>query len=291
MQINWEKWVGGGGDQKWMPLRQAVHTVLLAIANCESLKSHMMLKGGILMALCYDSTRYTRDIDLSQTSKYQTGDESKLLEELQAAIQDSVQELSYGLDCKVQSSQLKPPSEKNPTFPVLEVKIGYAYNDDKKNHPRLVAGTCTNVLEIDFSFNEKTKSAEEFEIAEGQSLLRYSLLDLVAEKFRALLQQEMRKRYRGQDLYDLLYLIRRVPNQLQSLKPEILDALLVSAQSKELMLTVSSMGEGEIRAMTQHDYDLLQDTVAAGSLEKFDIAYEEVRRFYTSLPWPNVAKT
>ena len=61
MQINWEKWVESGGDPKWKPLRQAVHVVLLAIASCDSLKGDMMLKGGILMSLCYGSSRYTRD--------------------------------------------------------------------------------------------------------------------------------------------------------------------------------------------------------------------------------------
>jgi predicted nucleotidyltransferase component of viral defense system len=285
MQINWGRWVENGGDAQWKPLRQAVHVVLLSIAKCDSLKEHMMLKGGILMALCYDSSRYTRDVDLSQTAKYEKGDEEKLLIELVDAIQASVQEVDYGLDCRVQSSQLKPPSEKNPTFPVLEVKIGYAYNLDRKNHARLLQNNSANVLEIDFSFNEKTKAAEAFMIAEGQSLLRYSLTDLVAEKFRALLQQEIRKRYRGQDLYDLLFLIRGVSEQLEPLKQDILCALIESAESKNLILTNSSMSEGKIRIMTQHEYDALKDTVTEGTLVKFDEAYEEVMAFYKSLPW------
>lgn len=285
MQINWGRWVENGGDAQWKPLRQAVHVVLLSIAKCDSLKEHMMLKGGILMALCYDSSRYTRDVDLSQTAKYEKGDEEKLLIELVDAIQASVQEVDYGLDCRVQSSQLKPPSEKNPTFPVLEVKIGYAYNLDRKNHTRLLQNNSANVLEIDFSFNEKTKAAEAFMIAEGQSLLRYSLTDLVAEKFRALLQQEIRKRYRGQDLYDLLFLIRGIPEQLDPLKQDILCALIESAESKNLILTNSSMSEGKIRIMTQHEYDALKDTVTEGTLVKFDEAYEEVMAFYKSLPW------
>lgn len=291
MQINWGKWVQDGGDLQWKSLRQAVHIVLLSIAKCDSLKEHMMLKGGILMALCYDSSRYTRDIDLSQRAKYEKGDEEKVLTELANAIQVSVQEVDYGLDCRVQSSQLKPPSEKNPTFPVLEVKIGYAYNADIKNHKRLLQNNSTKVLEIDFSFNEKTKAAEAFMIAEGQSLLRYSLTDLVAEKYRALLQQEMRGRYRGQDLYDLLFLIRGIPEQLAPLKRDILYALMESAESKNLSLTKSSMGDGEIKAMTQHAYDALKDTVAEGTLTKFDKAYEEVMAFYKSLPWLTVAKT
>lgn len=285
MQINWENWIENGGDAKWKPLRQAVHIVLLSISRCESLKDHMMLKGGILMALCYDSSRFTRDIDFSQKAKYQKGDEEKLLAELVTGIQESIQEVDYGLDCRVQSSQLKPPSEKNPTFPTLNVKIGYAYNYDTKTHLRLIAGNSPTVLEIDFSFNETTKSAEEFSISEGHTLLRYSIIDLMAEKFRALLQQEKRNRYRGQDLYDLLFLIRRIPDQLLEVKPQILQALLESAKSKDLALTQDSMSKGEIMAMTQHEYDLLESGVAEGTLEAFDVAYAKVMEFYKSLPW------
>ena len=285
MQINWENWIENGGDAKWKPLRQAVHIVLLSIPKCESLKDHMMLKGGILMALCYDSSRFTRDIDFSQKAKYQKGDEERLLAELVTGIQESIQEVDYGLDCRVQSSQLKPPSEKNPTFPTLNVKIGYAYNYDTKTHQRLIAGHSPTVLEIDFSFNETTKSAEEFSISEGHTLLRYSIIDLMAEKFRALLQQEKRNRYRGQDLYDLLFLIRRIPDQLQEIKPQILQALLESAESKDLNLTQDSMGEGKIMAMTKHEYDLLESGVAEGTLEAFEDAYAKVMEFYKSLPW------
>lgn len=285
MQINWNDWIENGGDPRWKPLRQAVHIVLLSISKCESLKDHMMLKGGILMALCYESSRFTRDIDFSQKEKYQQGDEAKLLKELSDALTLTVDDNEYGLDCRIQSFQLKPPSEKNPTFPTLNVKIGYAYNYETKTHQRLINGNSPNVLEIDFSFNETTKSAEEFSISEGQTLLRYSIIDLMAEKFRALLQQEKRNRYRGQDLYDLLFLIRRLPNQLQEIKSEILQALIASSKSKELNLTQHSMGEGKIREMTKHEYDLLDSAVEAGTLVKFDVAYEEVTDFYKSLPW------
>ena len=226
MQINWEKWVESGGNTQWKPLRQAVHVVLLAIASCDSLKGNMMLKGGILMALCYGSSRYTRDIDFSKEDKYQPGDEQRLISDLNEALIKSVQEVDYGIDCKVQSFELKPPGKENPTFATLKVKIGYAYNYDKKMHQRLTVGQSPTVLEVDFGFNETTKRAEDFYISENQTLLRYSFVDLIAEKFRALLQQEKRSRNRNQDLYDLLLLIRQEKLPLTELKAEILDALI-----------------------------------------------------------------
>ena len=285
MQINWEKWVESGGAPQWKPLRQAVHVVLLAIASCDSLKGDMMLKGGVLMALCYGSSRYTRDIDFSQEDKYQSGDEQRLISDLNEALIQSVQEVDYAIDCKVQSFELKPPSKENPTFPTLKVKIGYAYNYDKKMHQRLTAGQSPRILEVDFSFNETTKRAEDFYISETQKLLRYSIVDLVAEKFRALLQQEKRNRTREQDLYDLLLLIRQEKLPLAQLKAEIFDTLINSARSKQLELNKDSMDEGRIRDMTKTDYEKLRDMVAGGEVEKFDVAYGEVNDFYRSLPW------
>ena len=285
MQINWEKWIDSGGDPQWKPLRQAVHVVLLAIASCDSLKGDMMLKGGILMSLCYGSSRYTRDIDFSQKDKYQLGDEERLISDLNEALIQSVQEVDYGIDCKVQSFELKPPSKENPTFPTLKVKIGYAYNYNKRMHKRLIAGQSSTILEVDFSFNETTKKAEDFYISETQTLLRYSITDLIAEKFRALLQQEKRNRTREQDLYDLLLLIRQEKLPIAEIKSEILDALINSARSKKIELNKDSMDEGKIREMTKTDYEKLRDMVDGGEVEDFDIAYDEVNGFYRSLPW------
>ncbi|WP_221764706.1 nucleotidyl transferase AbiEii/AbiGii toxin family protein [Methyloradius palustris] len=285
MQINWEKWVKDGGDTKWQPLRQAIHIVLISVEKCDSLKNQMMLKGGILMALCYDSSRYTKDIDFSQTVKYEAGDEGKLLAELESAIQDTVQDMDYGLDCRIQSSELKPRNLLNPTFPVLNLKIGYAYNHDTRQHRRLLEGQVPTVVEIDFSFNETTKSVEEFQIAEGKTLLRYSLIDLVAEKFRALLQQEVRNRYRRQDLYDLHLLINQIPEQLNPLRSEILSALQESCKSKELEISQNSMNGEVIRTRTHEAYELLAAEVEEGTLVEFDLAYEKVMSFYKSLPW------
>jgi len=239
----------------------------------------------MLMALCYDSSRYTRDIDFSQAQKYQQGDEGKLVGELEQAMREVVEDMDYGLDCRIQSTELKPPSTKNPTFPTLNIRIGYAYKHEESSHRRLSRGNAPTVVEIDFSFNETTKSAEDFSISEGRTLLRYSLVDLVAEKFRALLQQEERKRYRRQDIYDLFYLIRKVPDELNGIKHEILQALIDSASSKQLAVGADSMSNESIRLRTKHEYDQLEAEVPTGELPEFDIAYEAVMGFYKSLPW------
>lgn len=283
--MNWGNWIENGGDSKWKALRQAVHIVMLSISKCDSLKDHMMLKGGILMALCYDSSRFTRDIDLSQKERYKQGDEDRLLSELGSAIQETVNEFDYGLDCRIQSYELRPRSEKNPTFPTLNVKVGYAYYYDKRSHQRLIGGNASTVIEIDFSFNETTKSAEEVSISEGHTLLRYSVIDLVAEKFRALLQQEERNRYRRQDIHDLYYLLKKIPTEIDAIKPQIYQALIASSLSKQLVINKKSMNESSIRDRTKYEYNQLKLEVADKDLVDFDEAYDAVMQFYESFPW------
>ena len=199
-----------------------------------------------------------------------------------------MEEVNYGLDCKVQSKQLKPPSKNNPTFPTLSVKVGYAYKHEHAKHKRLLKGHALAVVEIDFSFNETTKSADELRILENRTLLRYSLIDLIAEKFGALLQQEDRTIYRRQDIYDLHYLIRRISGELESFKPQILQALIASASSKQLNVNKTSMDDGNIKSRTKREYDLLSREISTGQLPDFNEAYETVMRFYMSLPWESV---
>lgn len=285
MPFDWDTWVEHGGDKEDKPLRQAVHTAILAVSECNRLNKQMMLKGGILMALAYGSSRYTKDIDFSQIQKYEQGEEATLLDELSAALAHAVEEVGYGLDCRIQSSALRPPSNKNPTFPTLNVKVGYAYKHEVRNHRRLLEKNSASIVELDFSFNESTQAATTFDISAGHGLLAYSLTDLVAEKFRALLQQEERNRYRRQDVYDLHYLIETVSDKLAPQRSAILDTLRKSAASKHLEISRKSMGSENIIRRTAHEYGLLEAELPSGSLPEFHVAYETVRQFYESLPW------
>ncbi|HEB71930.1 MAG TPA: hypothetical protein ENI77_04850 [Nitrospirae bacterium] len=60
-----ELWVEKSPNNRELELRQAVHTVLLAISNSGKLREQMIMKGAILLALKYGSSRYTKDIDFS----------------------------------------------------------------------------------------------------------------------------------------------------------------------------------------------------------------------------------
>ena len=45
--------------------RKAVHIVLAAIAGTPDLQANMIMKGGILLSLAYEGSRFTKDIDFS----------------------------------------------------------------------------------------------------------------------------------------------------------------------------------------------------------------------------------
>lgn len=106
--------------------RKAVHTILSAISSSDTLRPTMILKGGILLALRYSSGRFTKDLDFStdRTLSDQFSVDS-VVDELNASLLQAVEELPYGLDCRVQSAK-KIPNRDDASFPSIKMKIGYA---------------------------------------------------------------------------------------------------------------------------------------------------------------------
>jgi signal recognition particle subunit SEC65 len=126
-------WVEAELDKSKKEFRQAVHTILSAIASDSNLKANMILKGGILLAIRYKSHRYTKDIDFS-TERKLGGEitEDTVRKSLDSSLAQIVEELDYGLDCRVQSSKLQP-KDRNSTYPSIKIKVGYAYKGKPKH--------------------------------------------------------------------------------------------------------------------------------------------------------------
>jgi hypothetical protein len=75
---------------------------------------------------------------------------------------------------------------------------------------RLESNQSPSVISIDFSFNEKTYDFDFLSLDGGDNddnVKTYSLTDLMAEKYRSVLQQKVRERNREQDIYDINYLL------------------------------------------------------------------------------------
>jgi predicted nucleotidyltransferase component of viral defense system len=280
MQHDIAEWVNQApSDQR--ELRQAVHTVLAAIAQDTQLRADMIMKGGILLAVRYQSVRFTKDIDFSTSMKLSEVNPDEVQRRLDAALRLSVEVLDYDLDCRVQGCKVQPANQLNASFPSIKLKIGYAYKGTAK-HRRLIQLQSTSVIAIDYSLNEVISNTDEVLVGLDQSVNAYPFAELVAEKFRALLQQIERDRYRRQDVYDLAFLSRMPRNG--SVEAAILESLMIKARSRNIEPTRDSLNDEEVKRRAAADYHTLKDEVQ-GDLPDFELAYAEVLAFYRALPW------
>jgi hypothetical protein len=170
---NIEEWIAGSNDSAIKEFRQAIHMVLVAISNSNYLQIKMVMKGGVLLALRFQGLRHTRDIDFSTSEQYDSDKKEKFLRTLEENILLANELLDYGLDCRIQSSQVSP-SREDPSFPTITVKIGYAFKGTR-NHKRLLEGKCPTVLRIDYSYNEISQGIDLFEFQKGRKIRAYSL--------------------------------------------------------------------------------------------------------------------
>jgi predicted nucleotidyltransferase component of viral defense system len=277
-----QSWINQSSQR--IPFRQAVHTILVAITKSEALKTNMIMKGGILLALGYESTRYTKDIDFSTAKTLKEFDLEAFIQELKRALVEAVENLDYGLDCRVQSYKQKPPKS-DATFPTIEISIGYAYKHDRNAHHRLLKNNCSSIVEIDYSLNEPSREIEVFEVDEGKQIQIYSFTELVAEKFRAILQQVARNRRRRQDVYDLNFLLAHHPQAHNAeTKKKILDSLVEKSLSRGLTVAKESLSAPEVIKLSKEEYHLLASEIE-GPLPNFDRLYSVIRNYYESLPW------
>lgn len=242
------------------------------------------MKGGILLALGYESTRYTKDIDFSTAKTLKEFDLETFIQNLKSALVEAVESLDYGLDCQVQSYKQKPPKS-DATFPTIEISVGHAYKHDHNAHRRLLNKNSSNIVEIDYSLNEPSREVEIFKIEEGRHIQIYGFTELVAEKFRAILQQVVRNRRRRQDVYDLNFLLAHYPQAQDAItKQKILDSLIEKAQSRDLAINKESLSSPEVMKLSKAEYHLLVSEIE-GPLPDFDTAYSVIRDYYESLPW------
>jgi predicted nucleotidyltransferase component of viral defense system len=262
--------------------RQAIHCVLEAIAHDPHLRELLCMKGGILMALHYDSPRFTNDIDFSTPQEFDTAIESEVVERLKDALAGSPERLGYDLDCRLQSYSVQP--SRKGSFVTIEMKIGYATKGTQL-HKRLLNGKSPHVVGVDYSFNETIPEVEVVEIEDG-SLRVYALPTLVAEKLRSLLQQPIRNRTRRQDVYDLNHLLNERPALLNAdCRKAVLDDLKIKCADRGILPLQNSFDDPKIRDLAQANYTSLADELADGLLPPFDEIYPRVVDYYRSLPW------
>lgn len=263
--------------------REAVHVILDGIGHSQSLSAKMVMKGGLLLAIRYDSSRYTRDLDFSTKDKYTTESADALLEELRDGLVTAEDRLPYNTRCRLQSYKVQPKGE-NKTHQSLALKIGYANSSNAAQIARLDAGNSPLVVEIDYSFNEAVFDVEVLELDGGATIHSYTLNNVLAEKMRSLLQQPVRKRNRRQDVYDIWLLLKSGAALTSEELAKIHTMLVASCGSKGIDPDINSMELEEVVSMARAGYqDLAADV--AGELPTFDEAMSQVVALYRSLPW------
>lgn len=281
--INLQDWVLAENDPARKTFRQAVHLVLRAIANSHRLAPLMVMKGGSLLAIRYNSPRFTKDIDFSTTQVFSESEVPIFLDDLDEALLTTNADNEYGLRLKIQSASLNPQAEQNPTFPTLRIKIGYAKLSEPNQLKQLNVKNAAHVVSIDYSYNEWSTSIEQQSIDGGQ-LSMYGFHDLIAEKFRSVLQQVERQRKRYQDIYDLFLLLdEHVFSDAD--KADILNKLNSASERLDRAPTRTSLRDPEVISLSKADYGQQLPTLLKERPPEFETAYQAIRQFYESLPW------
>jgi predicted nucleotidyltransferase component of viral defense system len=279
--VDFRAWIDAANGPTERSLRQAIHTVVVAITRNRELHDSSYLKGGILLALRYASTRHTTDLDFSNVEPYSEGLGLSIVDALTSTLPAVVEELGHDLDCRLQSYDVQPSPRH--TYVNLEMKIGYAAKGTN-GHRRLERGQATDTLSIDYNFLESVPERELIEIDADGTLCVYAMTTLVAEKYRAMLQQARRNRMRRQDVYDLNYLIENYGPFTDEERARMLASLISKCEERDFAPTQDSMASDEVYRRAQAEYANLAAEVE-GTLPDFDASFGRVREFYENLPW------
>lgn len=283
MELEISKWVDAS-DPANRSFREAVHIILVAISEDESLSMSMIMKGGLLMGIKYGSSRYTKDIDFSTSSLYSDFDPKEFSRSMDSALKVSSISLGYNLRCLVQSLKVEP--NERGTFPTLKVKVGYARKDNDGATRRLERKNSADIVKIDYSFNEEAQSVQDLFLSDGETIKAYGLTELISEKYRSVLQQVVRDRARRQDIYDLSFLIENHSSGSNEEKYNVLESLFKKSEGRRLeeLLNRGALSREDVYSRSKDNYDSLEDDLAE-ELPDFDVIYSQVREYYESMPW------
>jgi predicted nucleotidyltransferase component of viral defense system len=275
-------------DEERLPerksFRQAVHLVLRAIAQSPNLSAIMIMKGGLLLALRYHSSRFTRDIDFSTSQRLQEFDVPMLLTGIAQALASVSADNEHAIALRLQSHEIKPPNRPGVNFPTLQMRIGYASRLEPRSLKRLEAAGSTQVVQVDYSFNEWASGIEQQEV-DGGHLLMYPFHDLVAEKLRSVLQQPIRGqgRPRYQDIYDLFLLLDTTVQADD--KAIILAKLFESSRDRHVSVHKEALRDDQVIKLSREQYATVLPGLVSGPLPEFEVAYAVVQEFFETLPW------
>lgn len=166
----------------------------------------------------------------------------------------------------------------------LESWVNQATDLKNKQERQVIHIILNAITKINYQFQVALKGGVLIAMRYGRFVETYDFNEIIAEKMRALLQQEVRDRRREQDIYDLYYLLNRQPVTDSKEKEDILMRLRSKSERRNLKVNRESMNNPEIKKRAARDYKNLVDTIE-GDLPDFDISFSFVQSFYRNLPW------
>jgi hypothetical protein len=277
-------------DQSIYIKRQASEIILFAIALCPELQPYLLLKGGTLMGIAYDSPRQTVDIDFTMTTNVAETNKDQIRNLLNHSMKQAAAHLGNSrLELTVQHFEWepKPKPQAVRNFPALVLKIGYAVRGTSQ-HVRLLEGKAATVVEIDVSFNEPRSRIQILELDQSYKLFAYSWIELIAEKSRALLQQthqekpQRKPKFRRQDIYDIDRLITNIDIGIDQ-KAELVLAIQQKCLSRGIRPTMASFDDPKLKELSGREWSSLG--LELDQVPLFDDCFSRVTNFYKSLPW------
>lgn len=237
------------------------------------------------MAVVYQSPRNTADIDFTTDLAASPELSSGLHDALSKELPRTAARLGFpDLVLQVQTVKERPKPFKTADiqFPALYVTIAYAKRGSRAER-HILNGQGQHVIELEVSFNEPVHAIEVVRFgANGSSFSAYALPDLIAEKFRALLQQLTRNRYRRQDVYDIAYLADRFPPD-EGEKAAILEAFRDKCAARDIIPMIESLSNPDVSVRARSEWGTLRQEI--GELPDFDECFAKVETLYRSLPW------
>ena len=143
-------------------------------------------------------------------------------------------------------------------------------------------------MKVEISFNEPSiTSIDIFDIGDDIEIHAYSLIDVIAEKYRALLQQPIRRRARRQDVYDIHFLLEKF-NFDEKKQVNILTSLRTKCHARHIEPNIHSIDDLKVVENAQKQWNTIELEIGKGNLPDFEYCFQTVRTFYYELPWDDL---
>lgn len=263
--------------------RFAQFAVLSSISSVNELRDLLIFKGGNALDFIWNPNRSTIDLDFS--THHDPRGNKQWFKQLRKQFDLGLRQADglYGVKATIQNWK-RYPRESEIGFAAISGTVGYALPDEQALRQRMGLGRPSNqVIPVDISINDPICAYTKLTLTPGRHIQVAVLEDIVAEKLRALLQQPIRNRYRGQDVLDLAVVLQS--NQILNFH-QVREYLMAKSTARGIALTNGAFRNEEIRVRALQGYEDLEGT-SRNTFVPFDAAFEAILSLVEYLELPD----